>query len=498
MKSFFSVLLAVAMLLSFAACAGGDSNTPKDTTPSGDTTTGGTVTNPVIQYEEDELPDDLDFNGALIRFLVVDKTDKLSEICTDELNSEIVNDSVYNREKYVEDRLGVEIQPEYIDDDDYEDAMERQYASDEDLYQIYGYVTFAFTRFIFMDQLVDLYDLNYIDLEKPWWSHTFNEEAEIMDGLYVTTGSLSLSLTRYLFAIFYNKHLAEVNSSKFPELNELYDIVDRGEWTYDKFYELGSSIYVDNNGSTTPDKEDTFGIGFQRAISTDAMWSSFDINVLSPDGEGWFELDVPTDKLYTAMEKIYNLIYNTVGCYDAGKQDGDLDKLAQMFANDSLLFMNNKLLAIESTTLRNMQNDYGILPFPKFDEVQKNYYSYAHDSYTSFGIPKTNRNPDAAAAVLEALASYAYRDTEPAYLNTALKGKYMSDPQSRKMLDLVVDGFKVDAAWIYLETLGASYPSSFRQMLVDDMQNYASNHASMSNKVKNALKIYRLSAKFNQ
>ena len=156
MKSFFSVLLAVAMLLSFAACAGGDSNTPKDTTPSGDTTTGGTVTNPVIQYEEDELPDDLDFNGALIRFLVVDKTDKLSEICTDELNSEIVNDSVYNREKYVEDRLGVEIQPEYIDDDDYEDAMERQYASDEDLYQIYGYVTFAFTRFIFMDQLVDL------------------------------------------------------------------------------------------------------------------------------------------------------------------------------------------------------------------------------------------------------------------------------------------------------------------------------------------------------
>ena len=134
MKSFFSVLLAVAMLLSFAACTGGSSDTPKDTTPSEDTTAGGAVTDPVIEYEKDDLPDDLDFDGALVRFLVVDKSDKLSEICTDELNSEIVNDSVYNREKYVEDRLDVELEAEYVSANEYEDVVEKQHASDDDIY----------------------------------------------------------------------------------------------------------------------------------------------------------------------------------------------------------------------------------------------------------------------------------------------------------------------------------------------------------------------------
>ncbi|MBR6558758.1 MAG: hypothetical protein IKT70_07075 [Clostridia bacterium] len=489
MKSLFSILLVLVILFSFVACSSGSTNT-KDTTPS--TTKPLDNTDPSIVYEEDDLPNDLDFGGQDIHFLVVDDSDKKSEICTDELNSDVVNDSVYNREKYVEERLGVEIIPEYIDDSDFEDAMEKQFASDEDQYQIYGYITFAFTRFVFMDHLVDLYDLDYIDLDKPWWSSTFNSEAEVMESLYLTTGSLSLSLTRYMFAMFYNKSLANDNAEKYPELLQLYEIVDSGNWTYDKFYELGSSIYIDNNGSSTPDKEDTYGIGFQRAIGTDVIWSSFDINILSSDGDGWFELDVPTEKLFAVSEKLYNLINNTPGCYDAGISDGDLNDLSKMFAGDQLLFMNNKLLAIESATLRNMQSDYGILPFPKYDSNQKEYYTYAHDSYTSFGIPKTNRNPDVSAAVLEAMASYSYRETAPAYFDTALKGKYMSDPQSRKMLDLVVNGFTVDTAWIYIETIGASYPSSFRQMYVERTQNYSSNHVTHARKVQSALKTYKM------
>ncbi|MBR6558753.1 MAG: hypothetical protein IKT70_07050 [Clostridia bacterium] len=502
MKSFLSVFLALVMLLSFVACSGGTG--PAKDSNSKDTTVSGTTTDPIINYEEDDLPDDLNFEGQTVKILVTgsepkegDTSISLPEICADELTSDVVNDSIYNREMYVEDRLNVNIEQVKVDDKQYENTMDLQFGSDDDVYQAYAYVTFAFTRYVFADHLINLYDLDYIDLEKPWWSQTFNEEAEVLDGLYVTTGSLSLSLTRYMFTIFYNKNLAEDHSSSSPELLELYDIVESGDWTFDKFCELGSSIYVDNNGNDTADEEDTFGVGFQGNIGTDAMWSSFDISVLSHDDDGWFELNVPTEKLYSAMDMINDLLHESIGTYDPGHDDEHLDVLSDMFASDRLLFMNNKLLAIESKTLRNMQSDYGILPFPKYDSNQKEYYTYAHDSYTSFGIPKTNRNPDVTAAILEAMSSYAYRDTEPAYLNTALKGKYMSDPQSRKMLDLVVDGFKVDAAWIYLETLSDGYTTAFRRMLGSNQRNYASTHATMERKVKTALKMFKVTTKFS-
>jgi len=492
MKSLISIVLVLVMLFSFAACSGGSADQPKDTTVSNDTT----ASNPQndIVYEEDDLPDDLRFGGEKITFLLPGQRTLNTEIFTDELNSDVVNDSVYNREKYVEDRLDVELEAEYVSENEYEDVVEKQHASDDDIYQVLGYITFAFTRFVFTDYFNDLNQLNYIDLEKPWWSQTFNEEAEIMDMQFVATGSLALSLQRSMFAVFYNKTLADNYSDKYPELNELYDIVDRGEWTYDKFYELGSEIYVDNNGDDLKDMEDTFGIGFQGWVGADVIWSSFDIDILSHDEEGWFELAVPVEKMYSSLERIHVLLNDTTGCFDPGHGDENLDDLSAMMAADNLLFMSNTLDAVESATMRNMQSDYGILPFPKYDDKQDNYYTYAHDSYTSFAIPKTCRNTDAAAAVLEALASYSYRETNPNYFNVALKGKYMSDPQSRMMLDTVVNGFKVDAAWIYLETLGSKFPSSFRP---SSDTSYATSYAKLSKQVTLMLKLYKSQTSFS-
>ena len=195
MKKIFSIFLVLAMLFSFAACSSGDGNS-KNTGPVGDTTGYNGPNDNGIEYEKDDLPDGLNFGGATVKFML--ETVGRGDLFSDELNSDVVNDSIYNREKYVEERIGVELEPVYIDPQnggDYEKEIEKMIASDEDMYQLLGYTTFAFTRFVFNDYFNDLYDLEYINLEKPWWSQTFNAEAEIMDGLYVTTGSLSLSLT---------------------------------------------------------------------------------------------------------------------------------------------------------------------------------------------------------------------------------------------------------------------------------------------------------------
>ncbi len=497
-KRILSVMLAALLTLSFVACSGGSSEKPKDTTKTPTTTAPSDET---IYYEPDELPE-LDFGGETVTILSTSiyndegQVDRKPEFTVEELSSDVINDSIYNRELNVEDRIGVEINNVQVSVNEISDEILKMFNSGDDVYDAYLHANHSLSKYAFEDYLVDLYTLDYLDFDKPWWSQKFNAEAEFLDSLYLSTGSLFLSVMRNTYAVYYNKALAEDYASDIPELADIYSVVKDGDWTWDKFVEIGGGIYQDSNGNTSRDLEDVYGIAFDDYIPIDAIWSSFNINVFSKTSDDWYELDVNTDKLYTALGKVYNMLYETVGSISANVQDSDgttysIDNTEIYFANGTNLFLVAGLGYAERETLRNMQDDYGIIPFPKYDENQKEYYSYSHDEYTAFAIPITNENPEIVAATLEAMASYSYRETMPLYLNTVLKGQYMSDAESRQMIDIVVDGFMVDAAWIYLGTLANGYPAEYRYMFPEGDQSYASQHESSKKKVETVLKVYK-------
>lgn len=489
MKRLLCIFLALAMLLPLAAC-GGDGDSGKnsaETTAKPDDTTASD-----IYYEPDSLPD-LDFGEQKVTVLMGKNSLLSVDFSIEDLTGDPINDSLYNRELYVEDRLGVEIEAIYPDDFGVE--VSKQMNAQEDSYQIYGNITFRFSDLVFTDYLLDLYTVDYLDLEKPWWSQTFIDSAETEGSLLMATGPITMSLVRSLFAVYYNKNVAADYVESMPDLANLYSLVESGKWTFDKFIELGESLYVDLNGNTQADREDFYGIGLKPNLPIDSLFSSFDITVLRRTDDGWFEFNENSEKLISALEKMNEVIYNTKGCFsDNNDENGNWlseEKYDEMFAGGSLLFNVNRLVAAESSALRNMTDDYGVLPFPKYDEAQEEYYSHAHDQYLSFGIPMTNPNPDVAGAVLEALASYSYRESEPIYLNMVLKGRYMSDPQSRKMIDIIVDGFKLDPAWIYISTISDGFTNDVRQMIIDNKTNYSSFYESSKRTVARQLKIFR-------
>lgn len=78
--------------------------------------------------------------------------------------------------------------------------------------------------------------------------------------------------------------------------------------------------------------------------------------------------------------------------------------------------------------LRDMKDAYGILPYPKADENQKEYVSSARNTHNAFSMPITCEDPDMAGAVLEALSSSNHDTVLPAYFETALKKKYARCP----------------------------------------------------------------------
>ena len=108
--------------------------------------------------------------------------------------------------------------------------------------------------------------------------------------------------------------------------------------------------------------------------------------------------------------------------------------LVDMFQADRGLFYAASCFYIEN--LRNMQTDFGILPYPKYDESQKEYYSRIEGCEMS-GIPNTITDKARTSAVIEALASISATTVEPAYYDIVLKSQAARDNDSSEMLDII-------------------------------------------------------------
>jgi hypothetical protein len=101
--------------------------------------------------------------------------------------------------------------------------------------------------------------------------------------------------------------------------------------------------------------------------------------------------------------------------------------------------------------LRDMTDDYGILPYPKYDENQENYRSVVQDTAALTCVPVTCSILDTASAVLEALAYYSYYDVTPVYYESALKVKYSRDEITPKVIDIIRDSAMTDTSYVYID-----------------------------------------------
>ena len=155
--------------------------------------------------------------------------------------------------------------------------------------------------------------------------------------------------------------------------------------------------------------------------------------------------------IYTV--RILDLINEGVDAYEI---------IPDTFGNNQVLFATSALDACDRTELRNMKGDYGIIPMPKWDEYQSDYYTYLSVLFDVYAIPKTVRNSDMASATLEALAIESYKYVAPGYYNKVLNGRYMSDPDSSEMLDIITTNVKLPSDWVFAFALDRMPLETFR------------------------------------
>ena len=453
-----SALLAVMMLTALPSCFADGGETREASTIDG-------------RDVDDGIPDGLNYNGKTVTFL--SNTYEMGTVVRDTINNDILNDALYNRKFKVNERLGVKLN--FVADDEAYDKASTSILTGLDEYQILSDSSGEMLKLAASNGLIDYNGdlLTYVNLDHQWYNPYFREKVSIYGKLYGITGSLSLSSIMKCSVTAFNPIVLEEQGIT----ENLYETVRRGKWTIAKELDLIKKCYSDTTGNGVT-QDDAFGLCFDNSSALDYFWSAFDLSLMKRTDDGGLELTDNTEKFVSAIELVYSMMYENpnVNCFDQDECDegGAGEYGPTLLAENRTLFIMTTLNACGSEIMRGMKAEYGVLPMPKWDEYQDDYYTCLRDGFVLIGVPKTNRNTEMTSAVIEALSSEAYATVIPAYYERILKYRYMNDLDSMKMLDLITANINMDYALIHGFALSQFSTEAFRTLLRAEKCNFAS------------------------
>jgi len=147
------------------------------------------------------------------------------------------------------------------------------------------------------------------------------------------------------------------------------------------------------------------------------------IQMFSRDENGLPYYNPEAEKLTVLINKMYDLMYNNEGTFLA-REDGST--LRDMFIQDKALLHPTQFLIIENY-ISKMDSDYGILPYPKYDEAQEKYLTRVQDGVSLWCIPIDVKSVKVSSATMEAMGAENYRSVSDIYYNVAMKNRYSRD-----------------------------------------------------------------------
>ena len=459
-KKVLSLILAVLLLLPMIVACAETPNEGATTSADPALTTAAPLGSEVPEETElmsKTLPADLKFGGETVTILSRDASFVSDELWVDDQNGSMVNDEIYKRNAKVMEQLDVTIESIKLSGDAYAVSTEvRNAASNGEAYfDIAANSTYSTIMYTSENIFLDLTECEYLDLDAIYWSQGYNESASIGNSQYLATGALALSLYRLMFITFYNKNLLEE-----AQYENLYTVVDEGRWTLDYQIQLSKDLYRDADGSGTVSEGDTVGFASSTLSYIDPYWSSCDIQIITKDADNYFVYSLDSEKLSNTVDKLIILFHQSNAWFDKSSgDDGKQTAMSDLFATGNVGTVTLRLGSVETTQFISMQDEYGIIPMPKYDENQEKYYTFLHDQFTSIGIPSVHSSDEEKVqmlgAVLEAMALENYKSVVPAYYEVALKGRYLDDSDSWRMLDMIYENVKVDAGVLYTKNLGS-------------------------------------------
>jgi ABC-type glycerol-3-phosphate transport system substrate-binding protein len=482
MKRMLALMLAVLMLASVVACGKAE---PAETTAAttGDapssteaaTTTAATEESPYDEngFLKDSLPADLNYNGQPISILYWNDVAR-PEFEVEQQTGELISDAIFLRNAAVEERLGLELQwtgipgSYWVQEDFVKQAANDVHSGGE--FDVFASYSMAAVTMTLQGLFRNLMEADHLNLEQPWWPQSLAENSTVNGKLYFCSGDISTNLLHQMFIMLFNKKLAEEY-----HLPDLYEVVNKGEWTIDKMTELAENAYADLNGNSTPDAADQFGISVRQHLVFDSFFISSNLHSIEKDASGTLKI---SDEL--TSEKAHNLVGKVISIFHESNYAAYPTVIEgwsnEGFADGRALFIIDLSNVTSSDEFADTAVTYGVLPTPKHDAAQEKHITCLEFGFTMYSasITVNDEKRDMIGAMLECMASESYRLVTPAVFETTMKLKYSSDSADSVMYDIIRNGISFDTGRIFCEPLDKLTFSAFREACNLATPNWAS------------------------
>lgn len=390
----------------------------------------------------DNLPEDLYFDGATISVLYRNGIELYE--ATGEAGTDIVYQAVYERNALVESRLGVKFEwcpTETGELSDTKNEMVQVLSSYND---DYDYILTTNNTILSAGMNSYLWDFNsamYIDLTQPWWWMSCIEEMSFDGKTYnFLVGEMNLINFLKMSAFYFNS--SHIKTYLGLDAADMYAKVDDGTWTLDELHRLVSKCYYDKNGNNVSDEGDLFGMPIAGPETINQLVFSTKFDIYKREKNGSIKILLENPRMYSVCDKLTKLMHENNGVYIQNKVDGvsGFDSFViDDFTEGKYVFMAQRFTAVSSESMRQMDDDYGIIPYPTLEEGDE-YVSYIQCSSTCVSVPYAvdEERFDRVCAVLEALSAEAYRTVTEKFYEYALKAKYVRDDyDSPRMIDII-------------------------------------------------------------
>ena len=410
-------------------------------------------------FPEPEVPEK-DYGGIQFNILYPEWGMYEDYLFSDEESGDVMNDAMFKRDKAIEDRLNIRFNKIMIakGKDEIKQVLpmvKNSVMAGDGSYDLALIHPMCDLNTFAQSQLVRNWNkMPHVDLSKPYWNQSMNDTLAVNGILLFAANDFIIPNPTVIYA---NKNLLRDYGMENP-----YELVRSGKWTWDKFAEMAKQVSRDINGDGIYDENDLYG--FTLLLDGSGMISMMHACnqfIAKKDEDGVPKLDLMSEKLVSLIDKIYDLVWVgnqtytwTTEIWDAGKES--LLSLHQnFFPRGHALFAIGSPGTGANEFFRASEVDFGILPYPKYDEAQKDYISLEHAGLML--VPMDAKDPEMAGIVAELLGSESRRYTIPIYYDVQITYKGVRDEESLEMLQLIFNNTVYDFGYNYSNFTNTAY-----------------------------------------
>lgn len=298
----------------------------------------------------------------------------------------------------------------------------------------------------------------YFDFDQPYWYDRLMESMSLNTNTRFTlAGDYFIDVTRHSHCLLMNKdYYTQLGGN--PEL--IYDLVTSGGWTLDAFisiinggedaynYLTGeegytySATYIDSQGNKKKDRRDQWGVAMCGWWGTVIPFlTTSDPGYIVRRADGYPDITVNNERTTQFIDKLNTLYHTTNTAVQVHKDNPDT---IDCFVEGRILFLTyQRLGSLESEVFANADLNMAILPYPKLDELQKDYISTIHDTTEVGYIPATMSfdGLEFVSAVVEYLNQMTSEIVMPKYYESTLKIRYARESKNADMIQLIHDSY---------------------------------------------------------